>query len=97
MRALDALADGRVREENPPEPSRCSGRWQSSDRPREASTRPWGGTLRGLGLDWLITVGNEAGRTASAARDAGMPAERVLELARTGEAVRIVERAREGR
>jgi UDP-N-acetylmuramoyl-tripeptide--D-alanyl-D-alanine ligase len=40
-----------------------------------------------VGLGWLVTVGDETRETARAARDARMPAGRVLEVARTEEAV----------
>jgi UDP-N-acetylmuramoyl-tripeptide--D-alanyl-D-alanine ligase len=50
-----------------------------------------------LGLHRLVTVGEEAGAAAGAARGAGMPADRVLELAGPEEAIRVLtERARPG-
>jgi UDP-N-acetylmuramoyl-tripeptide--D-alanyl-D-alanine ligase len=50
-----------------------------------------------LGLDYLVTVGDEARDTARAARDAGMPDDLVLELAETEEAVRaLMERTKPG-
>ena len=51
----------------------------------------------GLGLDCVVTVGSAARDTARAARDAGMPDDRVLELAGTEEAIRaLMERGKPG-
>jgi UDP-N-acetylmuramoyl-tripeptide--D-alanyl-D-alanine ligase len=44
----------------------------------------------GLGLDCLVTLGDQAGDTARAARDAEMPADRVHEVAVIEEAIRVV-------
>ena len=50
-----------------------------------------------LGLDWLVTVGDEAAQTARSARRAGLPGNRVIACSGTEEAIRVVnERATPG-
>jgi UDP-N-acetylmuramoyl-tripeptide--D-alanyl-D-alanine ligase len=86
IRALDALAEVASREESTGAVAVLGPMAElgpASRREHEALGRH----AANVGLDRLVTVGDETRYTARAARDAGMPDRRVLELAGTEEAV----------